>query len=125
MIISADVKNAESGHYSKMGKKRRAGSLQLNGQRKSEPTHINMKKAKVSSSLSMCSQFSYSNQHQVVVQNLLFFKMVFAHGSAIKVLTGIRMLMVITSQIGSTLSVIQSVLSDDEGRQQQVGSGNI
>ena len=51
--------------------------------------------------------------------------MVFAHGSAIKVLTGIRMLMVITSQIGSTLSVIQSVLSDDEGRQQQVGSGNI
>ena len=74
---------------------------------------------------SMCSQFSCSNQHQVVVQNLLFFKMVFAHGSAIKVLTGIRMLMVITSQIGSTLSVIQSVLSDDEGRQQQVGSGNI
>ena len=55
----------------------------------------------------------------------IFFKMVFAHGSAIKVLTGIRMLMVITSQIGSTLSVIQSVLSDDEGRQQQVGSGNI
>ena len=51
MIISADVKNAESGHYSQMGKKRRAGSLQLNGQRKSEPTHINMKKAKVSSSL--------------------------------------------------------------------------
>ena len=53
VMMSADVKNAESGHYSKMGKKRRAGSLQLNGQRKSEPTHINMKKAKVSSSLSV------------------------------------------------------------------------
>ena len=34
MIISADAKNGELGHYSNLGKKRCAGPLQLNGQRK-------------------------------------------------------------------------------------------
>ena len=34
VIISADAKNAVLGHYSNLGKKRRAGSPQLNGQRK-------------------------------------------------------------------------------------------
>ena len=49
VIWSADVKNAESGHYSKMGEKHHARSLQLNEQRKSEPTYLYMKQDMVSS----------------------------------------------------------------------------